>query len=421
MESPFTHNTIASGNDFLSRKREVSQTVLNIRNRINTVIYEPPKTGKDSLVHMAISQCPGLSTAYIDLLSIVDNGDLSHRLQAADGHTLIYIKNFQSILRLDDWSKAVHAISRQMLRDDAPVYIITGSGINAMKHIFEDHKLMYRQYERIRFSAIDERSVTEHIVRTFLKVGRVVSQEQAEYIYNIADGHPWYIWQIADYCFNITKGYLSGNAVTEAKRFLEAENAEYSTLSYNILEGRTINTKMMQMMDTVRRHVVFVASNSEAFVNDVVRNLHLCRNMERDITLIGLSKWKSFETIDVEDFHEMNLNLSLPFHVDYSSGQVKDFLLRYRALFNVEPTPYSFQGYDLTAYFAEELARYGRHFMDRDSFPKKSLMQTALEFHRIPGGGFENRATKEIVYKKDYTITHIFGINVHNWYSLLYQ
>ena len=216
MESPFTHNTIASGNDFLSRKREVSQTVLNIRNRINTVIYEPPKTGKDSLVHMAISQCPGLSTAYIDLLSIVDNGDLSHRLQAADGHTLIYIKNFQSILRLDDWSKAVHAISRQMLRDDAPVYIITGSGINAMKHIFEDHKLMYRQYERVRFSAIDERSVTEHIVRTFLKVGRVVSQEQAEYIYNIADGHPWYIWQIADYCFNITKGYLSGNAVTEA-------------------------------------------------------------------------------------------------------------------------------------------------------------------------------------------------------------
>ena len=201
------------------------------------------------------------------------------------------------------------------------------------------------------------------------------------------------------------KGYEASNAVTEAKRFLEAENAEYSTLSYNILEGRTINTKMMQMMDTVRRHVVFVASNSEAFVNDVVRNLHLCRNMERDITLIGLSKWKSFETIDVEDFHEMNLNLSLPFHVDYSSGQVKDFLFRYRALFRVEPTPYSFQGYDLTAYFAEELARYGRHFIDRDSFPKKSLMQTALEFHRIPGGGFENRATKEIVYKKDYTVS----------------
>lgn len=201
------------------------------------------------------------------------------------------------------------------------------------------------------------------------------------------------------------KGYEASNAVTEAKRFLEAENAEYSTLSYNILEGRTINTKMMQMMDTVRRHVVFVASNSEAFVNDVVRNLHLCRNMDRDITLIGLSKWKSFETIDVEDFHEMNLNLSLPFHIDYGSRQVKDFLFRYRALFNVEPTPYSFQGYDLTAYFAEKLARYGKRFIDRDSFPEKNLMQTALKFHRVPGGGLENTATKEIVYKNDYTVS----------------
>ena len=72
------------------------------------------------------------------------------------------------------------------------------------------------QYERVRLSPIDERSVTDHIIRTFLKVGRVVEQSQAERIYNTADGHPWYIWQIADTCFNLTKGYLSDSIITEA-------------------------------------------------------------------------------------------------------------------------------------------------------------------------------------------------------------
>ena len=161
------------------------------------------------------------------------------------------------------------------------------------------------------------------------------------------------------------------------------------------------------MMATLKRHVVFVGSNNEAFVNDVVRNLHLCMNLKRDITLIGLSKWRSFETIEAEDFHKMNLHLSLPFYIDYQREQVKSFLFRYRALFNVEPTPYSFQGYDLTIYFVGLLSQYGMLLTDMESLPTESLLQTAFDFRKIPGGGFKNIATKNIVYNSDYTISEI--------------
>lgn len=215
MESPFTYNCTASGNSFLARKKEVSQTVLNIRNRVHTVIYEPPKTGKQSLIDMAVSQS-GLTPACIDMTGMIDADELLRTLQDTSGYTLIYIKNFQNILRLPDWEKTAAVLSHSMQKEDAPVYILSGSGINAMKHIFEEKKLFYRQYERVRLSPIDERSVTDHIIRTFLKVGRVVEQSQAERIYNTADGHPWYIWQIADTCFNLTKGYLSDSIITEA-------------------------------------------------------------------------------------------------------------------------------------------------------------------------------------------------------------
>ena len=215
MESPFTYNCTASGNSFLARKKEVSQTVLNIRSRVHTVIYEPPKTGKQSLIDMAVSQS-GLTPACIDMIGMIDADELLRALQDTSDHTIIYIKNFQNLLRLPDWEKTAAVLSHSMQKEDAPVYILSGSGINAMKHIFEEKKLFYRQYERVRLSPIDERSVTDHIIKTFLRVGRVVEQSQAERIYNTADGHPWYIWQIADTCFNLTKGYLSDGIITEA-------------------------------------------------------------------------------------------------------------------------------------------------------------------------------------------------------------
>ena len=87
---------------------------------------------------------------------------------------------------------------------------------HAMKLIFEEKKFFYRMFERVRLSPIDERVISDHITRTFQKVGRVIEPHQTEYIYNITDGHPWYIWQLAECCFNLTKGYLSDNMLAEA-------------------------------------------------------------------------------------------------------------------------------------------------------------------------------------------------------------
>lgn len=203
------------------------------------------------------------------------------------------------------------------------------------------------------------------------------------------------------------KGHDAANAVQRAKWYLDSANARHRELSYNILEGRTINEKMMTMMDSLRKYVFFVASNNEAFVNDVVRNLHLCMNMKRDITLLGLSKWRNFETIEPEEFHKMHLHLSLPFFVDYNSNNVREFLKRYRALINMEPTPYSFQGYDLTYYFIKLLSHCGDAFLRMERLPKESLLQTAFEFEKVPGGGFKNVATKKIIYNPDYTVSQI--------------
>ena len=222
MESPFTHNSIASGNDFLSRKKDVSHLVSTISDGRHAVIYEPPRTGKRSLINMAaekLAGTAGFQIIYASLLNTIDASDFRSWLEhvsSMDSRTVISLEEFQNILRLENWETLIHLMERQLQKENGPLFIISGSGVNAMKHIFEEKKMFYRLYERVGLSPIDEKSVSDHIIKTFLRVGRVVEPEQTEYIYDITEGHPWYIWQIANSCFNLTKGYLSDSLLNEA-------------------------------------------------------------------------------------------------------------------------------------------------------------------------------------------------------------
>ncbi|HJB43681.1 MAG TPA: hypothetical protein IAB87_02705 [Candidatus Coprenecus merdipullorum] len=224
MESPFTYNTIAIGSDFLSRKKDVSHLASLIADGRHAVIYEPPRTGKNSLVNMALNQFEGnagYDITHISLIDIIDPEDFLHRMEEVyslppEPRHIVYIEEFQNILRIRDWDRMLHVMEKEWQKPGTPIYIISGSGINAMKLIFEEKKFFYRMFERVRLSPIDERVISDHITRTFQKVGRVIEPHQTEYIYNITDGHPWYIWQLAECCFNLTKGYLSDNMLAEA-------------------------------------------------------------------------------------------------------------------------------------------------------------------------------------------------------------
>jgi hypothetical protein len=224
MESPFTNNSIATGNDFLSRKKDVSHLVSIIADGRHAVIYEPPRTGKRSLIQMALSQYeqnPGYHISQLSLLSTIDTEDFQHQLDEiqslpSEPRQVVCIEEFQNILRLEGYDKLLRQMEKEWQRPGGPVYIVSGSGVNAMKYIFEEKKFFYRLYDRVTLSPIDEKLISDHIIRTFLRVGRVVEPQQTEYIYSIADGHPWYIWQIANSCFNLTKGYLSDSLLSEA-------------------------------------------------------------------------------------------------------------------------------------------------------------------------------------------------------------
>ena len=179
----------------------------------------------------------------------------------------------------------------------------------------------------------------------------------------------------------------------------------FKTFSYGILEGRDIDVTLSESyLDSTKANHVIIASEKESFASDAVRNISLLA-ASFDITGYGSSRLRNFETIEIEAYQNVNMHFSLGYYVDYSQPEVKDFVMKYRALFNTEPGAYAFQGYDLTSCFTAALRQYGRHFTrSLENFDMK-LLQSNMHFEKAsPWGGYLNKATRNIVYLNDYSI-----------------
>ncbi len=209
------------------------------------------------------------------------------------------------------------------------------------------------------------------------------------------------------------KGGPDASLVKETLGLLDTLGIKYTQISYGILEGREILGRLMPLFRPQMENLVLVPSNSEAFVSDVVRNMNLLHTNpveenRRQVTLFGTPKWRNFETIEVDYFHRMNLHLSLPYFVDYSNAEVKDFLMKYRALYNGEPTPFAFQGYDITMYFLTMHKNYGNNFNRVYELGKARMLQSKFNFvqnNSSQPNGFENTGTVNVMYNNDYTIS----------------
>lgn len=203
------------------------------------------------------------------------------------------------------------------------------------------------------------------------------------------------------------KGTRQSGIISQMKEALDSSSLAYDTFSYSILEGRDVTEPLTQMMSTEGANRVLIASESEAFVNDVVRNINLLIYNNLDLVLYAPSKIRSFETIEVENFHNASMHVSLSYYIDYNSAEVKEFLLKYRALYNTEPNQFAFQGYDVTRYFIELCSKYGKDWMEMLEQSDKEMLQSTFRFRKEGSGGYTNSGIQRIVYDNGYSVIKV--------------
>ena len=144
---------------------------------------------------------------------------------------------------------------------------------------------------------------------------------------------------------------------------------------------------------------------STVFLIEAIRHLYLMAGRSNGTILYSTSRIRTYDQIDVEQLHKLNLHASVTYFVDYDSKDVKDFLLQYRALFKAEPSRSAYSGYDLMKYFSTLASKYGNKWykaLDRVDF---TGLQSDFKLERTPSGSFVNNAVRRVVYNPDFSIS----------------
>lgn len=210
------------------------------------------------------------------------------------------------------------------------------------------------------------------------------------------------------------KGIKDRTGINTLTQGLKENGIGFQTFSYNILEGRDIPDSLRSRMTLTARNHLMIASESEAFVNDVIRNINLMVHEKYDVAVYASSKIRGFDTIEGANLHNVNLHVSASYYIDYDQKEVQDFIMAYRALFNTEPTPFAFQGYDIILYFAGICSKYGNAWPAMLPLEEEELLQSGFRFSRVVVGqsevGFANTAIRRITYGPDYSVSLSKGL-----------
>ena len=206
--------------------------------------------------------------------------------------------------------------------------------------------------------------------------------------------------------FITEKGARQSDVQTQMQAAIDSSGVAYRNFSYSILEGRDVMDPLMALMTKTGQNRVVIASESEAFVNDVVRNLNLIEYQKCEVVLYSPSKIRNFETIDVDNIHNTSLHTSLSYYINYDDPKVKNFLLKYRAMFNTEPTQFAFQGYDLATYFIDLVSRYGEKWSEMMPENEKKMLQSTFRFRKAGNdeGGYINNGVRRISYEEGWKV-----------------
>lgn len=253
-------------------------------------------------------------------------------------------------------------------------------------------------------SPLDHRA--ERFAGTYRNFIQVPSSTEAQY----ADIVDWIEEEMSpsDAVVIVHEKSLKGDE--EAKNLkarLNADGIAYTTFSYSILEGRDIVGTIAEKISEQNTNRVIVASDSEAFANDVIRNFNLLLHNRYPVVLYCNSKIRSYETADIGNLHNVGTRVSMSYYVDYDSPDVQNFLLKYRALYNTEPTAFAYQGYDTMTYFVNICAEYGTSWPSMLTKEETRMLQSNFGFTKKADGGYVNTATRRIIYNPDYSVTEV--------------
>ncbi|MDO4368056.1 MAG: hypothetical protein Q4C26_05100 [Bacteroidales bacterium] len=128
---------------------------------------------------------------------------------------VIYFEHFQDFLLFDNPAKILSLMENNFKKLARTTFLFTGEKKNAMDDIFKRQRFFRGMYEEITIKPIEKRYFTDYIIKVFLKSGKVVQPDLADFMYDLVEGDAWYLQHLSAICFDLTKGFLNDKIIEQ--------------------------------------------------------------------------------------------------------------------------------------------------------------------------------------------------------------
>ena len=187
---------------------------------------------------------------------------------------LLIIDEFQNVNLTEDGYRVLRALD-EVIREEADAghkrfsFVFSGSMVNAMKEIFESSRLFYRRVTRVPLSQVDEREISDHVIKGFLAGGKVMEKNLLIGACRLFKNNLWYINHFSAICDSMSKGYIMEPVLVDAlsclisahePRFRAMMNG-LTTFQVSLLRATVEGNTRFSASEVIRRYSLNSSAN----------------------------------------------------------------------------------------------------------------------------------------------------------------
>jgi ABC-type branched-subunit amino acid transport system substrate-binding protein len=172
--------------------------------------------------------------------------------------------------------------------------------------------------------------------------------------------------------------------------YFKSSLAKMSGGKFRIIERPTA-IAIESYLDPAKNNLVIIASADRLFLLPTIDKLYKLVNQKYSIELFGHPNWIKAKYLSQEKMQALKSRIPTSYFVNYKAQNVKNFIARYRDEYGIEPSEYSFKGFDIGYYFGGLLEKYGKDYADHLDDGVYQGLHTIFKFSRDPKLGYINR------------------------------
>lgn len=226
-----------------------------------------------------------------------------------------------------------------------------------------------------------------------------VIKKTADYIYNNFKNANYIIVNPSDTTRNNEMLLVDEleNRLYSDSVFVNNKDITFARVSYSKFNYYGIKYLLKNEID----NIIIVPTSKTTDIYEIIPKINALTKNNNHIRVIGFPSWQRLKSLDPSTLFSLNTLMLNTYFVDYRNQNVKTFIKEYREKYNVEPSTFSFRGYDIISYFTI-LTAEGNILHDDAPFPNVNLLQANYKFSfNIDDSIRENIGLKIINYSKE--------------------